>query len=341
MTTASALRRQIESALSSRIPSALTPPAKMIRPVAATGIQPLDELLGGGIPIGALSELVGPECSGRTSIALSFLARLTQQSKICAWIDPSNTFDPISAAACGVDLARVLWVRCASSAERPHSPSPQFVLPEKYLAPRIPPKGLHGGGFGPHPRTEAIGMSNAIQYLLEPNVTANDNNPSSKQRSRPEPSPSSARTRSAREEGTKSGVWKQIAQALRCTDLILQVGGFSAVVLDMASLAPDFVSRIELSTWHRYRAAAERTQSSVLLLSQYASAKSSSELQLRLFAPNNIDSGSTVFTGFPSRVSVVRTRFEQSPANVVSMRKPPRPETSTTWRTITSWASAR
>ena len=77
MTSASALRLQIESALSRKIPSALTPAPKMMRPASATGIEPLDDVLRGGLPIGAMSEMVGPECSGRTSVALSFLAQLT------------------------------------------------------------------------------------------------------------------------------------------------------------------------------------------------------------------------------------------------------------------------
>ena len=51
MTAASALRLQIESTLAQRIPSALTPAPKMIRPVAATGIESLDDVLGGGLPI--------------------------------------------------------------------------------------------------------------------------------------------------------------------------------------------------------------------------------------------------------------------------------------------------
>jgi RecA/RadA recombinase len=72
----SSIRLQVESALAQKIPSALTPQAKMVRPVIETGIQPLDDLLPGGLPVGAVSELTGPECSGRTSIALSFLARI-------------------------------------------------------------------------------------------------------------------------------------------------------------------------------------------------------------------------------------------------------------------------
>jgi hypothetical protein len=82
------------------------------RPVAARGIDVLDALLAGGLPIGAVTELIGPDCSGRTSIAASFLARMTRASKVCAWIDVSNTFDPLAAAAVGLDLDRLLWVRC-------------------------------------------------------------------------------------------------------------------------------------------------------------------------------------------------------------------------------------
>jgi len=104
MSSASTLRLQIESNLARRIPSALTPAPKMIRPVAVTGIESVDELLHGGLPVGAISELVGPEYSGRTSLALSFLARMTQTSKVCAWVDVSDTFDPPSAAAAGVEL---------------------------------------------------------------------------------------------------------------------------------------------------------------------------------------------------------------------------------------------
>jgi recombination protein RecA len=104
-------------------------------------------VLRGGLPIGAVSEVVGPECSGRTSLALSFLAQATQASKVCAWIDVSNAFDPLSAAAIGVDLARLLWVRCGVQQEMIPKAAPNFALPEKYFASNPIKKGLHGGGF--------------------------------------------------------------------------------------------------------------------------------------------------------------------------------------------------
>jgi RecA/RadA recombinase len=79
---------------------------------AAMGIQTIDELLEGGFPLGAITEIVGLESSGRISFALSFLAQMTQAEKVCAWIDVSDTLDPESTAAAGVNLSRLLWVRC-------------------------------------------------------------------------------------------------------------------------------------------------------------------------------------------------------------------------------------
>ena len=65
MASAHLLRLQIEAALADRIPSALTPAPRVIRPTAPTGIPSIDDHLGGGLPIGAITELAGPECSGR------------------------------------------------------------------------------------------------------------------------------------------------------------------------------------------------------------------------------------------------------------------------------------
>jgi recombination protein RecA len=112
MPAAAALRLQIEHALASRFPSALTPGPCTIREVAPTGIEEADRLLDGGLPVGSISEITGPASSGRTSLALSFLARRTAEARVCAWVDTNDSFDPESAAANGVDLRQLLWVRC-------------------------------------------------------------------------------------------------------------------------------------------------------------------------------------------------------------------------------------
>lgn len=112
MPAVATLRRQIEETLETRFPAALSPSARTLRECAATGISQVDRLLDGGFPVGAISELTGPESSGRTSLALTFLAQRTAEESFCAWVDAHDTLDPHSAAASGVDLKRLLWVRC-------------------------------------------------------------------------------------------------------------------------------------------------------------------------------------------------------------------------------------
>lgn len=113
MPSSAALRLRIEHALQSRFPAALSPAPRNIREVASTGIDEADRLLNGGLPVGGISEITGPVSSGRTSLVLSFLARRTAESRVCAWVDTSDAFDPESAASNGVDLRRLLWVRCS------------------------------------------------------------------------------------------------------------------------------------------------------------------------------------------------------------------------------------
>jgi len=77
----------------------------------ASGVPALDQLLGGGFPGGRLSEVAGPPSSGRTSLALALLARVTRAGELCALVDVADAFDPASADAAGADLERILWVR--------------------------------------------------------------------------------------------------------------------------------------------------------------------------------------------------------------------------------------
>lgn len=344
MNSASTIRLQIETALAQKIPSALTPAPKMIRPVAATGIAAVDEVLHGGLPVGGVTEVVGPECSGRTSLALSFVGRLTQAAKVCAWVDVSNAFDPLSAASVGVDLTRLLWVRCGVSPAATQSQQGHFVLPTRYMVPPPVKQGLHGGGCGTHPRNEVKGLSGAVSGLLRPEVLAprcaepprqtQENGESSI----PEYRASSAKIPLAL---PNSKPWSRLEQAMRVTDQLLQSGGFSAIVLDMASLAPEHVSRVPLATWFRYRAAAERTQSSILLLTQHACAKSSAELLLRLQPGEPVCEETTVFCGLDYRLEVERRRFAQAPSNVVPIRKPPQNAHVGYWQSRTAWAGRR
>jgi len=94
MPSSAALRQQIETAFQHRYPSVLTPSPKTIREVVSTGIPPIDAILNGGIPVGAITEITGPASSGRTSIAISALASRTREGSVCAWIDAKYSLDP-------------------------------------------------------------------------------------------------------------------------------------------------------------------------------------------------------------------------------------------------------
>ena len=78
---------------------------------ASTGVTALDEMLGGGWPRGEVSELVGARSTGRTSLLLATAAAATARGEIVGLVDAVDRFDPAAAAAVGVDLDRVLWVR--------------------------------------------------------------------------------------------------------------------------------------------------------------------------------------------------------------------------------------
>jgi hypothetical protein len=258
MSTAAALRLQIEDALATRFPAALTPVARTIREVAATGIPAADTQLEGGLPVGAISELVGPECSGRTSLALAFVARRAAAGQVCAWIDADDTFDPESAAASGVRLRQLLWVRCRDGASK-----------------------------------------------VTVNRWKSDEKP-----------------------------WTRLDQALRATDLLLQAGGFAAIVLDLGSMNPSHGMRIPLASWFRFRQAADRTRCSLVVLGKASFAQSSAAVVVDCGSFQAQSEGETVISASHFEFSRRRQRFTPQ---VSVARKPP----ASTWTAPAAWIAER
>ena len=78
---------------------------------APTGHAGLDARLQGGIPRGHVSELLGPRSSGRTSLLLRLLAAATARGELVALVDALDMLDVESAAAAGIDLDHLLWIR--------------------------------------------------------------------------------------------------------------------------------------------------------------------------------------------------------------------------------------
>jgi recombination protein RecA len=83
--------------------------------MVSSGIREIDALTG-GLPRGCLSEICGSASSGRTSVLLAALAAATRREEVCALVDTTDALDAVSAAAAGVDLEKLLWVRCGIGA---------------------------------------------------------------------------------------------------------------------------------------------------------------------------------------------------------------------------------
>ena len=400
MSSSAALKLRLESVLAHRIPSALTPRPQSIRSVVNTVVVAIDELLNGGLPVSTISEIVGPECSGRTSLALSLVAGLTAEGKLCAWVDVSDTLSPASAAATGIELSRLLWVRCGEIS-RPPMPIAAMPVISSPVGDALPTRSTQGDG-SPHPRGEVRGLDTAVQELMRrkdsfvrdkslgtPGVRnlplsfaqqavvteftdkkiqrveqiPYDRLPSrrgefvlksgqahaaacveSQRNARRQQAFFPATTFSADVIRPKNLMqrkpWSRLDQALRATDLLLQAGGFAAIVLDLGSVAREHARRVPMATWFRYRAAVDKAQASLVLLTQDACAKSSAGLVLRLQGAGEAAGLPGIFNGLAYTAELERQRFAaKPPSNVVPMRKPVQSERGTRWQSATAWTA--
>jgi recombination protein RecA len=323
-------------------------------------------------------------------MALAYAAAVTRAAGVCAWVDVADALDVESAATSGVELERLLWVRCGRSQQRPSvtvSEAPQAVAGSAAGTASLM---RDAGGGSPHPRSEGRGMPQAITAMLEAHgglydkqvrreskaigatKMANRSLPvRSEEREEQvnsdrwpprrgdnlaivprcaEPQPRRvASVHSGRRMAWKSSAsvsaggakpWLALDQALRATDLLLQNGGFSAIVLDLGSTRPEFAWRIPLATWFRFRAACERTRVSLLLLTQHPCARSSAELVVRL-QPGSFEAQSRVVTGVRYQGVAERSRSQESISRVVSIRKPPQTARRGEWRSEAAWAQVR
>ena len=241
------LKIKIERSLEHTFPAALSSQFRTVCEPAPIGIENLDGLLNGGLPVGAISELTGPDSSGRTSLAFTFIAQRLASGLVCAWVDTADSLDPQSAAACGVHLDSLLWVRCGGekrSDSRPH--------------------------------------------------------------------------------------WARMDQALRAADLLLHVGGFGVIVLDLGNISPEHGSKIPLTTWFRWRQAAERTRCSLIVLGKMPYAQSSAAVVVECASSHAVSAGRRVLQRFEFHAQCRRERQSQFSA---AMRKPPQ----AVWSATTEW----
>jgi len=82
---------------------------KLVTEAVSTGSIALDIALGvGGIPKGRITEVYGPESSGKTTLALHLVAESQKTGGICAYVDAEHALDPEYARKLGVDIDSLL-----------------------------------------------------------------------------------------------------------------------------------------------------------------------------------------------------------------------------------------
>jgi recA bacterial DNA recombination protein len=256
----------------------VTPASRLeVRPAPAmvsSGIPAMDAFTG-GLPRGCLTEICGPASSGRTSVLVAALAAFTERAEVCALVDTTDAFNPISAA--GVNFERLLWVRCGP--------------------------GFHAestGGFAKRSSSEGKASLGQSRPGLE--------------------LPRSARNANCRE----------VEQALRATDLLLQSGGFGLIAIDLGDVPLRIARRIPLTTWFRFQRAVENTATVLLVIGQTGCAQTCAALLVRLtnklstLSPQLSEENQVwpaharLFEGMQIEGELLRSRMERKPAASVT-----------------------
>jgi hypothetical protein len=131
----------------------------------------------------------------------------------------------------------------------------------------------------------------------------------------------------------------RLEQALKATDLLLQAGGFAAIVLDMSDVLPQHTIRIPLATWYRFRLATEQAGTALIFLTYAPCTSSCAALALRCEPFQAIPFSSNDETALFERQQYTlvreRNRNESSPF------LPKKPSSRAEWHAETVWSRVR
>ncbi len=332
------LRQQIEQTLASRMHARLTLAPRLVREGLQTGYETLDSVLEGGFPVAGTSEIVGSRSSGRATIAAAYLAERTREGNVCAWIDVAGDMSPEACMADGTDLERVLWVRCPgehSQRSEDHSLAPSSPSPLQAITPQHVPQqsyrkdksiGTPGVANRPIAAKEVRGVQVASDRQPKrrgAQVLNRDPHLGVPETVQPKPQLVPPGDMTLRKQvtfedlprinlpfGKPKRLWGRLEQGVKAVDLLVQAGGFGAIVLDLGGIRAEFARKIPLATWFRWRSALERTRTSLIVLSQMGCAGSSAELMLRVEA--EVPAPGTVMQALTYRLEVVRRRFQEN-----------------------------
>jgi recombination protein RecA len=140
--------------------------------VVPTGSLALDVALGvGGVPRGRITEVYGPEGSGKTTICQHIVAEVQKQGGIAAFIDMEHALDPTYAVRCGVDVES-LYISQPDTGEQALEIAEALVrsgavdvIVVDSVAALVPRAEIEGEMGDSHPGLQARLMSQALRKL--------------------------------------------------------------------------------------------------------------------------------------------------------------------------------
>ncbi|MFO7738630.1 MAG: recombinase RecA, partial [Desulfatiglandaceae bacterium] len=140
--------------------------------VIPTGSLALDIALGvGGVPRGRITEIYGPEGSGKTTIAQHMVAEAQKQGGVAAFIDMEHAMDPRYAEQCGVDIES-LYISHPDTGEQALEIAEALVrsgavdvIVIDSVAALVPRAEIEGEMGDSHPGLQARLMSQALRKL--------------------------------------------------------------------------------------------------------------------------------------------------------------------------------
>lgn len=102
---------------------------------------------------GNLAEIAGAPGTGKTSLVLSMLSKLTQEGEVCAVVDSCDSLDARSAYLAGVALENLLWVKCGGNLEKAFLAADYLVQAKGFGVIWLNLNGLSKRGLKRVPRT--------------------------------------------------------------------------------------------------------------------------------------------------------------------------------------------
>ena len=267
----------------------------------ASDLSLIDDLIGGGIVRGRISEFCGATGSGKTSLAMSFAAQVTR-NEAAAWIESSDTLDPAGMIAAGIEPARMLWVSCRE-AKLAHRAA-HLMADDDPSAP--PPEDLYTSELGAIASRRSFDCANdfrprladsAASWLAPLRMTKED----------------------LRKDSLNRGWRYRVPVAnLKAAEWILAAGGFGLVIIDFDAT----VRFLPQSTALRLARAAERSGAAVIVLGerQMCGTFAALGLTLRRYRAcfNRIQPGApATFDGQLIEARVIRNKLGGSGRSVV------------------------